>query len=165
MRYFTYTICGISLISLSSFGFADAQNLKEHYASRRAAWEATQVQTAVIVKDHVNRNAPKVAAVGPTQDKYGDPMYTWYGPLPVSPGTPNYQGPRYGESFSRAYVQPVSDKTYRGYARGAFSNPGLTAVTDQNLGVKANPAYYQHGMQTRPGYVYPSAARTMINNP
>lgn len=166
MRTFVKVFTCLTLVSGGAAIHGEsAQELKDFYSSRRASYEATQIRTQVMVTDQVNKNKPKVVAVGPTQDQYGDPMYSWYGPLPVSPGTPSYEGPRYGESFSRPYAQPKDDKVYRGYARGAFSNPTLTARTDQSLGVKANPGYMQHGMQVRPGNVYPSGARAMINNP
>jgi hypothetical protein len=105
-----------------------------------------------------------VVAVAPVQDKYGDPMYTYYGPLIPEPGTPEYDGPRYGASFSRGYLQPVPDAEYRGYARGAFSNPIVQAQTDVGLGTGTNFSYLQQGMAEAPGMMPASPARVMINN-
>ena len=112
-----------------------------------------------------HERAAKVVAVQPVQDKYGDPMYTWYGPLPVEPGTPMYDGPRYAASFDRGYAVPMPDGNYRGYARGRFEQPGLISHTDVVLGTAANNMYMQHGMQVAPGSMAASAARAMINNP
>src|SRR5690606_29017502 len=99
----------------------------------------------------LDARAAKVTVVRPVQDKYGDPMYTWYGPLPVEKGTPMYDGPRYAASFDRGYMEPVPDGQYRGYARGRYSQPGLVSHTDISLGVAANNSYMQHGMQVAPG--------------
>jgi len=112
----------------------------------------------------IEAHKKQVVAVAPVQDKYGDPMYIYYGPLVPEPGTPEYDGPRYGASFSRGYLQPVYDAEYRGYARGAFSNPIVQAQTDVGLGTGTNFSYLQQGMVEAPGMMPASPARVMINN-
>lgn len=156
---------------LSAHDFAQ-RNAAHSAAATRARIAGLQVglaklewQAAIAAQERLEKRAKKVTVVRPVQDKFGDPMYTWYGPLPVKKGTPFYDGPRYAASFDRGYEQPVPDSNYRGYARGSFSQPGLISRTDTVLGVAANSSYMQHGMQTSPGSMYPSAARVMINNP
>jgi len=124
-----------------------------------------EMTAALDAQTALDARARKVVAVQPAQDKYGDPMYTWYGPLVPEPGTPMYDGPRYGASFSRGYSVPMPDGNYRGYARGRYSQPGFISHTDIVLGTAANNSYMQHGMQVAPGSMAPSAARVMINNP
>lgn len=138
---------------------------RAHIAGLQAGLAQLEWQAAIAARERLEKRAKKVTVVRPVQDKFGDPMYTWYGPLPVEKGTPFYDGPRYAASFDRGYEQPVPDSNYRGYARGRFSQPGIISHTDTVLGVAANSSYMQHGMQTSPGSMYPSAARVMINNP
>lgn len=138
---------------------------RAHISALQAGLYAEEAKAVAAVDAAMLERRKKVDVVRPVQDKFGDPMYTWYGPLPVEPGTPNYDGPRYGASFSRAYAQPVPSGEYRGYLRGRYSQPGIISRTDTTLGVAANNSYMQHGMQVAPGSMYPSAARVMINNP
>lgn len=144
---------------------ASVSNTRAHIAALQAGLYAEEAKAVAAVDAAMLARRQKVQAVRPVQDKFGDPMYTWYGPLPAEPGTPNYDGPRYGASFSRAYAQPVPSAEYRGYLRGRYSQPGIISRTDTTLGVAANNSYMQHGMQVAPGSMYPSAARVMINNP
>src|SRR5947208_11199456 len=58
--------------------------------------------------------------VMPTKDRFGDPMYINYGPLPYA-HSPIYEGPRYVASFERDfYYEP--DAETRGLFRGRYSH-------------------------------------------
>jgi len=138
---------------------------RAHIAGLQKGLAQYEMSAALDAQAALDARANKVLAVQPAQDKYGDPMYTWYGPLVPEPGTPMYDGPRYGASFSRGYSVPMPDGNYRGYARGRYSQPGFISHTDIVLGTSANNSYMQHGMQVAPGSMAPSAARVMINNP
>jgi len=138
---------------------------RQRIANLNAGLYQLESQAAAAAAAAMRERAAKVVAVQPVQDKYGDPMYTWYGPLPVEKGTPMYDGPRYAASFDRGYAVPMPDGNYRGYARGRFEQPGLISHTDVVLGTAANNMYMQHGMQVAPGSMAASAARAMINNP
>lgn len=125
-----------------------------------------EMAAAMDAQAAIDARKAKVVAIGPVQDKYGDPMYTWYGPLVPEPGTPEYDGPRYGASFDRGYMQPVPHDQYRGYARGAqYYGARVGSHFDTVLGTAASNMYMQSGMQVAPGSMAPSAARAMINNP
>lgn len=136
-----------------------------HYADLKRGLDNLEMKAALDAQAALDARAAKVQAVRPVQDKYGDPMYTWYGPLVPEPGTPEYNGPAYGASFARGYVQPVAGGSYRGYVNGAFSNTRFISHTDITLGTAASNMYMQSGMQVAPGSMAPSAARAMINNP
>ena len=138
---------------------------RQHIANLQAGLSKLEMSAALSAQAALDRREAKVTVVKPVQDKFGDPMYTWYGPLPVEKGTPMYDGPRYAASFDRGYLQPVPDGDYRGFARGRYSQPGIISHTDVVLGVAADNMYMQHGMQVAPGSMAPSAARVMINNP
>lgn len=139
---------------------------RQRIADLQAGLAQMEMSAALAAQAALDERAKKVSVVRPVKDKYGDPMYTWYGPLAVEAGTPMYDGPRYAASFDRGYMEPMPDGQYRGYARGRYSNPGLVSShTDTILGVSANNSYMQHGMQVAPGSMAPSAARVMINNP
>ncbi len=138
---------------------------RQRIANLQAGLSQMEMTAALAAQAALDERAKKVSVVRPVKDKYGDPMYTWYGPLPVEKGTPMYDGPRYAASFDRGYLEPVPDGQYRGYARGRYSQPGLVSHTDTILGTAANNSYMQHGMQVAPGSMAPSAARVMINNP
>ncbi len=169
------------LLALSSYAFAGGEmtesytrttrssqstmETRQRIASLQAGLHNLEMQAALSAQAAMEDRAAKVTVVRPVQDKFGDPMYTWYGPLPVEKGTPMYDGPRYAASFDRGYMEPMPDGEYRGYARGRYSNPGLVSHTDTILGTAANNSYMQHGMQVAPGSMAPSAARVMINNP
>lgn len=142
-----------------------AASTRARIASLQAGLYNVEVNAAMAAQSALDARRSKVTAVRPVQDKFGDPMYTFYGPLPVEKGTPMYDGPRYAASFDRGYAQPVPDGEYRGYLRGRYSNPGSISHTDTVLGVAANNSYMQHGMQVAPGSMAASAARVMINNP
>jgi len=146
-------------------GNGAASATRAHIAGLQAGLYQQEFAAASAAEAAMRERASKVDVVRPIQDKFGDPMYTWYGPLPVEKGTPMYDGPRYAASFDRAYAQPMPDQEYRGYARGRYSQPGIISRTDTVLGVAANNSYMQHGMQVAPGSMAPSAARVMINNP
>lgn len=102
-------------------------------------------------------------AVTPVKDRFGDPMYTNYGPRAYA-GTPAYTGPGYTASFERGESLLLPDSAFRGYYRQAFSNPTVGAQTDIGLGVGANHMYFQSGMMYSPGSQEPSAARSIMNN-
>ncbi len=138
---------------------------RQRIANLQAGLAQMEMSAAMAAQAALDEQAKKVSVVRPVQDKYGDPMYTWYGPLAVEPGTPMYDGPRYGASFDRGYMEPSPDGEYRGYARGRYSQPGLVSHSGSSLGSAANNSYMQHGMQVSPGSMSPSAARVMINNP
>ncbi len=138
---------------------------RQRIANLNAGLYQMEMSAAIDAEAAMKARAAKVVAVQPVQDEYGDPMYTWYGPLPVEKGTPMYDGPRYAASFDRAYAVPMPDGNYRGYARGRYEQPGLISHTDVVLGTAANNMYMQHGMQVAPGSMAASAARAMINNP
>jgi hypothetical protein len=138
---------------------------RAHIASLQKGLAQFEMSAALEAQAALDARAKKVTAVQPIQDKFGDPMYTWYGPLVPEPGTPEYDGPAYGASFARGYAQPIPDGEYRGYTRGGFSQPGFISHTDVVLGTAASNMYMQSGMQVAPGSMAPSAARAMINNP
>lgn len=142
-----------------------AMATRAHIAALQAGLSQMEFSAASAAQAALDARASKVVAVGPVQDRFGDPMYTAYGPLVPEPGTPEYDGPRYGASFARGYAQPVPDAEYRGYTRGRFSQPGLISHTGNVLGTAASNMYMQAGMQVAPGSMAPSAARAMINNP
>lgn len=149
----------------SSTSSRDAMEARQRIASLQAGLSQLEMQAALSAQAALEARKAKVTVVRPVQDEFGDPMYTWYGPLPVEKGTPMYDGPRYAASFDRGYMEPVPDGQYRGYARGRYSQRNLVSHTDLTLGVAANNSYMQHGMQVAPGSMAPSAARVMINNP
>lgn len=139
--------------------------MRQHIAGLQAGLNKVELEAALAAQQALDARKKKVMAVRPVQDKYGDPMYAFYGPMVPEPGTPEYNGPRYAASFDRGYLDPVHDGKYRGYARGRYSHPGFISHTDVIMGVSANNSYMQHGMQVAPGSMYPSAARVIINNP
>ncbi len=143
---------------------ARAAELRSRIASRQAALAQDEAAAEAAAFEQADKNSKLVTVPAPTQDRFGDPMYAFWGPLPVRVGTPQYDGPRYAASFERVTMQTMPDGEYRGYARGAFSNPGLTAQTDVTLGVGTNQSYLQQGMRIAPGSMAPSAARVMTNN-
>lgn len=172
------TVTTFALSTISTMAFAGGEitetysrasqrtmETRKHIAGLQAGLYQLEMQAALAAQAALDERAAKVIAVRPVQDRFGDPMYTWYGPLPVEKGTPMYDGPRYAASFDRGYLEPVPDGQYRGYARGRYSQPGLVSHTDIILGTAANNSYMQHGMQVAPGSMAPSAARVMINNP
>lgn len=134
-------------------------------AGLQAGLAQSEFAAAQAAESALMERRKKVTVVRPVQDRFGDPMYTAYGPLPVEPGTPMYDGPRYAASFDRGYMEPGPSGEFRGYSRGRYSNAGIISHTDTVLGVAANNSYMQHGMQVAPGSMAPSAARVMINNP
>lgn len=146
-------------------GAGSAVSSRAHIAALNAGLYSLEMQAAQAAHSAILERKSKVIAVQPVQDRFGDPMYTHYGPLPVRPGTPMYDGPRYAASFDRGYMIPMPDGNYRGYLRGRYSQPGIISRTDVVLGTAANNSYMQHGMQVAPGSMAPSAARVMINNP
>lgn len=146
-------------------GAVSAESTRAHIAALNAGLYSLEMQAAQAAHSAILERKSKVVAVQPVQDRFGDPMYTHYGPLPVSPGTPMYDGPRYAASFDRGYMVPMPDGNYRGYLRGRYSQPGIISRTDVVLGTAANNSYMQHGMQVAPGSMAPSSARVMINNP
>lgn len=142
---------------------AVAEELQHNLAAKTRALHISESNAAAAAKAAMEKRANLVFAPPPTQDKYGDPMYTAYGPL-VGTESPMYDGPRYIASFDRYAMLPIPDPEYRGYYRQAFSNPTLTARTDVSLGVGASQMYLQSNMMWNPGSMAPSAARVMTNN-
>jgi hypothetical protein len=142
---------------------AQAEELQRNLLSRQRALYQSEEAAASAAQAVMTKRANLVFAPGPYQDKYGDPMYTAYGPL-VGTDSPLYDGPRYVASFDRYAMLPMPDGEYRGYYRQAFSNPTLTARTDTTLGVGASQMYLQSNMMWNPGSMSPSAARVMTNN-
>lgn len=142
---------------------AVAEELQRNLAAKTLALRNSESKAAAAAAEAMQKRANLVFAPPPTQDKYGDPMYTAYGPL-VGTESPMYDGPRYVASFDRYAMLPIPDPKYRGYYRQAFSNPTLTARTDVSLGVGASQMYLQSNMMWNPGSLAPSAARVMINN-
>jgi hypothetical protein len=151
--------------SRASASAGSAASTRAHIAGLQAGLYNLEARAALAAESALIERKKLVSVVKPVQDKFGDPMYTFYGPLPVEKGTPSYDGPRYAASFDRGYMQPMPDGEYRGYMRGRYSQPGIISHTDTVLGVAANNSYMQHGMQVAPGSMAPSAARVMINNP
>jgi hypothetical protein len=141
-----------------------SEELRKHYASRQKALAVSEADAMAGVMRETRKLASLTTVAPPAKDKYGDPMYGAYGPLPFSPGSPMYDGPRYAASFDRYMMLPMPDGTHRGYYRQAFSNPGLTARSDVSLGVGASQSYFTSGMMVHPGSMAPSAARVMTNN-
>src|SRR5690606_35484377 len=94
-----------------------ALETRQRNASLQAGLYPLEMQAALAAQAAIGERKAKVTVVRAVQDKYGDPTYTWYGPLPVEKGTPMYDGPRYAASFDRGYLEPVPDGQYRGYAR------------------------------------------------
>lgn len=144
---------------------SSAASVQARNAALTAGLHSLEAQAAHAAHAAMLERKSKVTVARPVQDKFGDPMYTFYGPLPVEKGTPMYDGPRYAASFDRGYMQPMPDGEHRGYLRGRYSQPGIISRTDTILGTAANNSYMQHGMQVAPGSMAPSAARVMINNP
>lgn len=142
---------------------AQAQELQQNLASKTKALTNAETAAASAAAAVMTKRANLVFAPGPSQDKYGDPMYTAYGPL-VGTESPMYSGPRYIASFDRYAMLPIPDGEYRGYYRQAFSHPGVGARTDVSLGVGASQMYLQSNMMYNPGSMAPSAARVMTNN-
>ncbi len=142
-----------------------AAELGQHYQSRQRALAMSEMDASAAVNYERNKLNRLTFASPPAKDKYGDPMYTAYGPLPYT-SSPDfiYHGPRYVASFDRFQMLPVPDSEYRGYYRQAFSNPTLTARTDTSLGIGASQSYFQSGMMVHPGSMAPSASRVMTNN-
>lgn len=182
-QFFSMSTAVICLCSLTSHGFAGGElsesNMRNrrakmsprtaemvaHYADLKRGLDNMEMRAALDAEAAMSARASKVTVVKPVQDKYGDPMYTWYGPLVPEPGTPEYDGPAYGASFARGYMQTLPGGPYRGYANGAFSNTRYIPQTDITLGSAASNMYMQSGMQVAPGSMAPSSARAMINNP
>jgi hypothetical protein len=142
---------------------ATAEELQRNLAAKTRALNISESNAAAAAAKVMEKRAMLVFAPGPSQDKYGDPMYTAYGPL-VGTDSPMYDGPRYVASFDRYAMISIPDAEYRGYYRQAFSNPTLTARTDVSLGVGASQMYLQSNMMWNPGSMAPSAARVMTNN-
>lgn len=144
---------------------AVAQQLGRHYLGRQRALAMAEMDAAAAVEYERHKLNRLTFAAPAAKDKYGDPMYTFYGPLPYT-SSPEfvYHGPRYVASFDRFQMLPLPDGEYRGYYRQAFSNPTLTARTDTSLGIGASQSYFQSGMMVHPGSMAPSAARVMTNN-
>ncbi len=138
--------------------------LRSHYASRQAYLTQLEKETLAMAEWKATELSRQTAAVRPVQDKYGDPMYTFHGPLVPEPGTPMYEGPRYGASFDWGFADPRPDNDYKGYVRGRFSHPGIASRSDTTLRAGATQSYMQHGMRIAPGMMAPSIARVMINN-
>lgn len=144
---------------------ARGQEARQRVAELNAGLYQLEEQALGAANSAIQAQSAKVTVARPVQDKYGDPMYTYYGPMATAPGTPNYDGPRYGASFSRPYAQPMHDGNYRGYARGAYEKRGLINRSDVHLGSATNASYLQQGMQVAPGMAASSYQRAMINNP
>jgi len=142
-----------------------AEELGRHYLSRQRALAMSEMDAAAAVQAERSKSSTLVFAAPAFKDKFGDPMYTEYGPLPYT-SSPDfvYHGPRYVASFDRFMMLPVPDGEYRGYYRQAFSNPTLTYRTDTSPGIGASQSYFQHGMMVHPGSMAPSSARVMTNN-
>lgn len=147
----------------TAFESSQADFLQRNLASRQKALYQSQAAAMAEVRKEWARVNNRIFAPGPYQDKYGDPMYTAYGPI-VGADSPMYNGPRYVASFDRYAMLPVPDGNSRVYYRQAYSHPGLTTRTDVSMGVGATQSYMQHGMMTHPGSMAPSAARAMTNN-
>ena len=145
---------------------ARTAELVSQYAELNRSLSQMEMAAALDAEAAMQARAKKVTYVKPIQDKYGDPMYTWYGPLVPEPGTPEYDGPSYGASFARNYLETVPHDQYRGYARGAqYNQARVISKIDYSLGTASSNMYMQSGMQVAPGSMSPSAARAMINNP
>lgn len=143
---------------------AEAAEIREH-----ARLVADAIRESHRIMEEVNeREATKynklTAPVGPVKDRFGDPMYTYYGPRAYV-GTPLYSGPRYAASFDRPYPPLVPDAVNRSYARGAAGAVYSAGMhTGGYLGVGASHSYFQSGMMMNPVSQAPSGTRAMENN-
>jgi hypothetical protein len=131
--------------------------------SRDAALAISNAAAHGAVVRRLETVASKVYVPGPVQDKYGDPMYTSWGPLPYH-DTPLYDGPRYHASFERQTGPMIYDGQDRSYYRGAYSHPKIVSPTDQTLGAGASQSYIQSGMMAHPGSMPSSVSRVITNN-
>jgi hypothetical protein len=150
--------------SIPRIGPAEAAELREHNRQVVDALSDCRKVAEEINERAATRYSKIVEPIGPKKDKFGDPMYTFYGPRAYV-GTPSYVGPRYPASFERPGPALIPDQVDRSYLRGAAGavySPGMH--TGGYLGVGASHSYFQSGMMMNPVSQAPSGTRAMENN-
>ena len=148
----------------AKIGPAEAAELREHARNViDAINDCRKVQDEI--RQRANEGYSKlVEPIGPNKDRFGDPMYTFYGPRAYV-GTPSYVGPRYAASFERPGPPLLPDSLDRSYSRGASGTVYSAGMhTGGYLGVGASHSYFQAGMMMNPVSQAPSGTRAMENN-
>lgn len=140
-----------------------AEEAIEHSAAVTQALRETCERAFETIAREQTKYARMTDVVRPVKDRFGDPMYTWYGSRPYA-GSPCYSGPAYTASFERAEPPLLPDSEYRGYYRDAYSHPQAPSRTDVVLPPGATHGNFQSGMYWSPASQSPYLQRPMINN-